>query len=365
MKNKLLEEFKLGDYRLKNRLVMAPLTRMRADADLAPTALNVEYYRQRASAGLIVTEASQISQQAQGYPSTPGIYTEKQVAGWKQVTEAVHQEGGRIFIQLWHVGRVSHSSFHLNKGLPVAPSAIPLNGKTLTATWKQVPYETPRALETDEIRSIINDYRKAAENAKKAGFDGIELHSANGYLLNQFLHETSNQRTDEYGGSVKNRSRLVLEVLEQLIEVWGAGKVGIRLSPFTFAGDVYDPEAYPVYEYLLKKLESLKLTYIHYVRARPNEIDAQSVFEKEKQLWKGYDGTLIAADGFDTETAIDYVENGWADAIAFGRNFISNPDLPKRVAIGALLNPYDRNTFYGGAEKGYTDYPFLKQEEAV
>lgn len=365
MKNKLLEEFKLGDYKLKNRFVMAPLTRMRADADLAPTALNVAYYRQRASAGLIVTEASQISPQAQGYPSTPGIYTEKQVAGWKQVTEAVHQEDGRIFIQLWHVGRISHSSFHPEEGLPVAPSAIPFTGKTLTATWEQVPYETPRALETEEIRAIIGDYRKAAENAKAAGFDGVELHSANGYLLNQFLHATTNQRTDEYGGSVENRARLVLEVLEQLIDVWGAGKVGIRLSPFTFAGDVYDPDAYPVYEYLLKKLESLKLAYIHYVRARPTEIDDASVFEKEKALWKNYNGTLIAADGFDTATAIDYVENGWADAVAFGRHFISNPDLPARVALGAPLNPYDRDTFYGGAEKGYTDYPFLKQEEAV
>lgn len=365
MKNKLLEEFKLGDYALKNRVVMAPLTRMRADADLAPTALNVEYYRQRASAGLIVTEASQISPLGQGYPSTPGIYSEKQVAGWKQVTEAVHREGGRIFMQLWHVGRISHSSFHPEEGLPVAPSAIPLSGKTLTATWEQVPYETPRALETAEIKSIVLDYRRAAENAKKAGFDGVELHSANGYLLNQFLHGKTNQRTDEYGGSVENRARLVLEVLEQLTGVWGAGKVGIRLSPFTFSGDIYDPEAYPVYEYLLKELEHLSLAYVHYVRARPSEIDDELVFEKEKQLWKNYAGTLIAADGFTTETALEYVESGQADAIAFGRNFISNPDLPKRLAVGVVLNPYDRNTFYGGAEKGYTDYPFLQPEEAL
>ena len=362
MKNKLLEQFKLGDYTLKNRLVMAPLTRMRADIDLLPTDLMVEYYRQRSTAGLIITEASQISRQGQGYPQTPGIYTDKQVEGWKNVTKAVHQEEGRIFMQLWHVGRVSHSSLHPDEGLPVAPSAVKPDGQTFTAAWEQVPFETPRALETDEIKAIVQDYRKAAENAKAAGFDGVELHSANGYLLNEFLHAKTNQRTDEYGGSVENRARLVLEVIEELVAVLGAGKVGIRLSPFTFAYDIYDAESYPVYEYLVEKLAPLNLAYIHFVRARPDELEDSTVFENEKTLWKNYPGTIIAADGFSPETALEYVENELADAIAFGRNFIANPDLPERILSRSDLNPYDRTTFYGGGEEGYTDYPFLRTE---
>ncbi len=364
MENKLLTPLRLGDYTLKNRVIMAPLTRMRADADLVPTKLNIEYYRQRSSAGLIITEASQISRLAQGSPMTPGIYSDKQLAGWEKVTDAVHQENGRIFLQLWHVGRISHSSFHPGEGLPVAPSAIRPEGNTLTSEWKQVPFETPRALETSEIKATVRDYKQAAINAKKAGFDGVELHSANGYLLNQFLHGKTNQRTDEYGGSVENRARLALEVIDQLIDVWGTGKVGIRLSPFTFSGDVHDLDALPVYEYLLKELDFRQLAYVHFVRARSTEIEDQMVFEKEKELWNRYSGTIIAADGFTPETAEEYVENGLADAIAFGRSFISNPDLPKRIEINAELNAYDRTTFYGGGEKGYTDYPFLQEQNA-
>ncbi|WP_423127080.1 alkene reductase [Gaoshiqia sp. Z1-71] len=364
MKNKLFTPLRLGDYTLKNRIVMAPLTRMRANADLAPTDLNVEYYRQRSSAGLIITEASQISKQGQGYPLTPGIYTARQVEGWKKVTDAVHAKGGRIFMQLWHVGRVSHSSLHPEEGLPVAPSAIPAEGMTLTANWEQVPFETPRPLETEEIKSIIGDYRRAAINAQKAGFDGVELHSANGYLLNEFLHEKTNQRTDEYGGSVENRARLTLEVIDELVSVWGAGKVGIRLSPFTFSYGIYDPDSLPVYEYLTAKLAAYRLAYVHLIRARPAEIKDQAVFAQEKELWKNYPGTIIAADGFTPDTALEYVENGWADAIAFGRNFIANPDLPERIETDAALNPYDRDTFYGGNEKGYTDYPFLQTQNA-
>ncbi|MCG6190375.1 alkene reductase [Maribellus maritimus] len=364
MENKLLTPLRLGDYALKNRVVMAPLTRMRADVELVPIDLNVEYYRQRSSAGLIITEASQISRLGQGYPMTPGIYSDKQVAGWQKITDAVHKEGSRIFLQLWHVGRISHSSFHTDEGLPVAPSAIQPKGNTLTSDWKQVPFETPRALETSEIKSTIQDYRHAANNAKIAGFDGVELHSANGYLLNQFLHGKTNHRKDEYGGSVENRARLTLEVIDQLVEVWGAGKVGIRLSPFTFSGDVHDLEALPVYGYLLKELNSRPLAYVHFVRARATEIEDQKIFEKEKELWNRYSGTIIAADGFTPETALEYLDNEWAEAIAFGRNFISNPDLPRRIEIGAELNPYDRTTFYGGGEKGYTDYPFLQKQNA-
>ena len=364
MENKLLTPLRLGDFTLKNRIVMAPLTRMRADAELVPTDLNVEYYRQRSSAGLIITEATQISRLGQGYPMTPGIYSDKQVAGWEKVTDTVHKEDGRIFLQLWHVGRISHSSFHPEEGLPVAPSTIRPSGNTLTSVWEQVPFETPRALETEEIKALLKDYRHAAINAKNAGFDGVELHSANGYLLNQFLHGKTNHRADEYGGSVENRARLSLEVIDQLIDVWGIGKVGIRLSPFTFSGDVHDLEALPVYEYLLKELDSRQLAYVHFVRARSTEIKEQKVFEKEKELWNSYSGMIIAADGFTAETAEKYLENKWADAIAFGRNFISNPDLPQRIEIDADLNPYDRTTFYGGGKKGYIDYPFLHKQNA-
>ncbi|MGV8136701.1 MAG: alkene reductase [Mangrovibacterium sp.] len=364
MENTLLTPVQLGDYLLKNRIVMAPLTRMRADEELKPTALNAEYYRQRSSAGLIVTEATQISLMGQGYPSTPGIYNSRQVEGWKRVTDAVHAENGRIFAQLWHVGRISHSSFHPEQGLPVAPSAVKPEGMTLTAQWEQVPFETPRALELNEIKEIIGDYRRAALNARQAGFDGVELHSANGYLLNQFLHLKTNRRTDGYGGSVENRARLVPEVIRELVDVWGSGKVGIRLSPFTQAGDLFDPESFPVYPYLLKELAAYNLAYIHMVRARPSEIDDPAVFEKERELWNQYPGAIIAADGFTAETAQEYIRNEWAEAIAFGRNFLANPDLPRRIATGAGLNPYDRNTFYGGGEKGYTDYPFLQAEPA-
>ncbi|WP_163714588.1 alkene reductase [Mangrovibacterium lignilyticum] len=363
MENNLFTPLRLGDYTLKNRVVMAPLTRMRANpSDLAPTDLNVEYYRQRSSAGLIVTEASQISPLGMGYPLTPGIYSPAQVAGWKKVTDAVHAEEGNIFIQLWHVGRVSHSSLHPEEGLPVAPSAVAAPGMTFTASFEQVPFETPRAITVDEIKQTIQDYRKAAENAKAAGFDGVELHAANGYLLHEFMHETSNQRTDEYGGSVENKARLVFEVLDELVDVLGAGKVGIRLSPFVYPYGEYDPESYEVYQYIIEKLNDYQLAYAHLVRYRQGEIE--HVAEKEAALWKAFNGTIITADGFTPESGEEYVASGKADAIAYGRHFIANPDLPKRIRLKAELNPYDRDTFYGGAEKGYTDYPFLETQKA-
>lgn len=359
MENKLFTSVQLGDIALKNRFVMAPLTRMRATpGSLAPNDLNTEYYRQRSGAGLIITEASQISPIGMGYPLTPGIYSDEQLAGWKKITDAVHAEGGKIVIQLWHVGRVSHSSLHQEEGLPVAPSAVAAPGMTLTAAFEQVPFETPRAITTAEIKQTMADYRKAAENALAAGFDGVELHAANGYLLHEFMHETSNQRTDEYGGSVENKARIVLEALDQLVEVLGAGKVGIRLSPFAFPYGVYDPKSYPVYQYLIEKLNAYKLAYVHFIRYREGEIE--NVAEKESALWKAYTGAKIIADGLTSETAEQLVEQGLADAVAFGRSFIANPDLPKRVQAKAELNHYDRNTFYGGAEKGYTDYPFLE-----
>lgn len=342
---------------------MAPLTRMRATpGSLAPNDLNVEYYRQRASAGLIITEASQISSIGMGYPLTPGIYSAEQIEGWKKITDAVHAEGGKIFVQLWHVGRVSHSSLHPEEGLPVAPSEVAAPGMTFTASFEQVPFETPRAITVEEIKQTIADYRKAAENALAAGFDGVELHAANGYLLHEFMHATSNQRTDEYNGSAENKARIVLEALDALVETLGADKVGIRLSPFAYPYGEYDPKSYEVYQYLVEKLNAYDLAYLHLVRYRQGDIE--NVTAKEEALWKSYKGTIITADGFTPETAAEYVEAGKADAIAFGRNFIANPDLPKRIELEAGLNDYDRDTFYGGAEKGYTDYPFLEKTKA-
>ncbi len=363
MENKLLNGLKLGDLELKNRIVMAPLTRMRANADLAPTELNVEYYRQRSGAGLIITEASQISPLGMGYPLTPGIYSDKQVAGWKKVTRAVHENDGKIFIQLWHVGRVSHSSLHPDEGLPVAPSAIAAEGQTLTVSFEQVPFETPREITNEEIQQTIQDYRKAAENAKAAGFDGVELHAANGYLLHEFLHETSNKRTDSYGGSVENKARLIFEVLDELVAVFGSGKVGMRLSPFAYPYGIYDPKSYEVYQYLVEKLNAYHLAYLHLIRYREG-LDESDTLAKQETLWNSYEGTKIIADGFSPEEAETFVADGIADAIAFGRHFIANPDLPKRIQLQAELNAYDRTTFYGGAEKGYTDYPFLEAEKA-
>ena len=339
---------------------MAPLTRMRAGSEFVPHDLNAEYYAQRASAGLIITEATQISQQGMGYPATPGIYSADQIEGWKKVTEAVHAKGGLIFMQLWHVGHLSHSSHQPDQALPVAPSAIAATGTALTADWKSVPFEVPHALDIAEIKSIIEDYRQAAINAKEAGFDGVELHSANGYLLNQFLHAELNVRNDEYGGSAENRSRLLFEVLDVLVEVWGADQIGIRFSPFFTGYNNQDPEYFETYNYVFTALGAYDLSYIHLIRYRPTEVIDQSLVENEKELWGIYEGNIIAADGFTPESAEEAIVGKLAEAVAFGRLFISNPDLPQRVREGAVLNEYDRNTFYGGAEKGYTDYPFLK-----
>ena len=341
---------------------MAPLTRMRAGSQFVPDELNAEYYAQRASAGLIITEASQISRQGAGYPGTPGIYNEAQVRGWKKVTDAVHAKDGLIFMQLWHVGHISHSSHQPNHALPVAPSAVAATGTALTADWKSVPFEVPHALTTEEIKAIVADYRQAAINAKEAGFDGVELHSANGYLLNQFLHAELNIRTDEYGGSPENRSRLLFEVLDVLVEVWGADKIGVRFSPFFTGHNNLDPEYLDTYTYVFTALGAYDLAYIHLIRYRPTEVPDQELVENEKELWGVFEGNIIAADGYTPESAEEAIVGKIAVAVAFGRLFISNPDLPLRVAEGAALNEYDRNTFYGGTEKGYTDYPFLVKD---
>ena len=360
----LFEPLKLGDLTLKNRVVMAPLTRMRAaQPGNVPTALNATYYAQRAGAGLIISEATQISQQGQGYPATPGIHTDEQTEGWKLVTDAVHEAGGLIFLQLWHVGRVSHPSHQPDGGLPVAPSAIAAkNSGTYSASWKPVALETPRALELSEIPDIVADYAHAAQNARAAGFDGVEVHGANGYLLDQFLHDGSNQRTDAYGGSIESRARLLLEVVDATVAIWGKGRVGVRLSPFGTFDDMYDSDPEALFTYVLKELSARQVAYVHMIEPRSsaageNDKVAENAPSTSALFGKLFDGVFISAGGYDRASAMQAVEKGEVDAVAFGRLFISNPDLVEKLRDNTLLTRYDRSTFYGGGEKGYTDYP--------
>ena len=355
----LFTPFKLGAYDLPNRIVMAPMTRLRADGSV-PWSLNATYYAQRATAGLIVTECAMVSPLSLGYLNCPGIYTPEQVEGWRLVTDAVHQAGGQVFLQLWHSGRVSHPSL-LNGELPVAPSAIAAVGDLHTPIGK-VTMEPPRALETDEIPGIVEQFRQGAENAKAAGFDGVELHGAFGYLIDQFLQDCSNQRTDEYGGSIENRSRFLLEVVGAVVEVWGGEYVGIKLSPsntFYGMGDS-DPEA--TFGYVIKALNPFGLAYIHLME--PNELDLQQdvlnpVTSRFRSL---YQGTIITNGGYNRAKGDAALMNGEADLVSFGKLFIANPDLPSRLEHNAPLNEPDPRTFYGQgkeeAEKGYTDYAF-------
>ncbi len=342
---------------------MAPLTRNRAQAGDVPGPLNAEYYAQRASAGLIVSEATQISRQGQGYPSTPGIYTAEQVEGWRLVTEAVHTEGGRIFLQLWHVGAISHSSFQPGGTLPVSPSGVaPQSGSAVTADWKTVPFEKPRPLELAEIPGIVEDYRHAAENARAAGFDGVEVHGANGYLLEQFLLGNSNLRNDHYGGTIENRSRLLLEAMDTVIAVWGADRVGVRLSPWG-RGYTGEADTIPLYTHVMRKLAEKNLAYVHLIEPHLREGAApipEGALSPLVTFRPFYPGVIISAGGYTRESAIRAVESGLADAVAFGRLFIANPDLPRRLVENKPLNPYDRSTFYGGKEHGYIDYPELE-----
>ncbi|KJC61494.1 N-ethylmaleimide reductase [Bradyrhizobium sp. LTSPM299] len=361
---KLFEPFKLGKLRLPNRLVMAPLTRNRAEpGSFVPSPLAADYYGQRASAGLLITEASQVSHQGQGYQDTPGIYSKAQVEGWKKVTDRVHEHGGRIFIQLWHVGRISHVALQPNGGKPVAPSAIRAKGKTfVNGTFADV--SEPRELELSEIPGIIEDFKRGTANALAAGFDGVEVHGANGYLLDQFAKDGANKRTDAYGGSIENRAKLMLEVTQAAVAEAGADRTGIRISPVTPANDISDSNPQPLFDYIVDHLNALKLTYIHVIEGAtggPRDIAPFDYASLRKRFKQAY----IANNGYDFALANKVLESDAADLIAFGKPFISNPDLVERLKKGAPLNDWDKNTFYGGGAKGYTDYPTLKATEAA
>jgi N-ethylmaleimide reductase len=361
----LLSPLRVGPQQLRHRVVMAPLTRMRAGPGDVPRALNAEYYGQRATAGgLLIAEAAPISATAKGMPATPGIYSEAQVQGWRAVTDAVHAAGGLIFLQLWHVGRISHSSHQPQGGLPVAPSAIAAAGQAFTAAFTRAPFETPRALSTSEVQGVVDSYRAAARNALAAGFDGVEIHAANGYLIEQFLHSRSNQRDDAYGGSIENRARLLLEVSAAVAEVVGAERVGVRLSPFGVANDSGEADPLPLYSHVIAQLGTLGLAYLHLIEPRASgagqaDVDHQDVPSASQLFRPLWPGVLIAAGNYTPASAEAAVAAGHADAIAFGRAFIANPDLPERIRQGAALNAYQRATFYGGDGAGYVDYPRL------
>jgi N-ethylmaleimide reductase len=361
--SKLFEPFKLGPITLPNRAVMAPLTRNRALEGLVPSPLAVEYYGQRASAGLLISEATQISQQGQGYQDTPGIYSKEQIAGWRTITDRVHARGGHIFLQLWHVGRISHTSLQPNGGAPVAPSAIRANGKTFVGgTFADV--SEPRALELSEIPGIIDSFRQGAANAIAAGFDGVEIHGANGYLLDQFAKDGANKRTDAYGGGIENRARLMLEVAKAVVAEIGAERTGIRISPVTPANDISDSNPQPLFDYIVDHLNALKLVYIHVVEGATGGPRDIAPFDYQS-LRNRFKGAYIANNGYDFELANKVLSANEADLIAFGKPFIANPDLVERLKRGAPLNEPDKATFYGGGARGYTDYPALESADAA
>lgn len=369
MPKHLLSPITVGNLTLPNRVVMAPLTRSRAaQPGDVPRALNVEYYTQRASAGMIVTEASQISRQGQGYAWTPGIYTDAQEAGWKTVVDAVHAKGGHIALQLWHVGRISHPLLQENGAAPVAPSEITAaNSQCFVVqpdgTPANIQTGEPRALTLEEIPGIVAQYRQAVVRAKRAGFDMVEVHAANGYLLQQFMATNSNQRTDAYGGSLENRARLTLEAVDAAIAEIGASRVGVRISPHFSAFDIADAEAEPMALYLAKAFNERGIAYLHI--AEPDWVGGPVLTEAfRKELRAAFKGTIICCGGYTAAEADALIISGLADAVAFGRPFIANPDLVARFAAGAELNTPDRSTFYGGEEKGYTDYPTMEQVAA-
>ena len=352
----LFTPYRLGALELKNRLVLAPMTRSRAVEGNVPSPLAPAYYVQRASAGLLITEATQVSLQGVGYIRTPGIHSAEQVAGWKRVTDAVHAAGGVIFAQLWHVGRASHPDFHGGE-LPVAPSAIGFEGEVFTPRGK-TRIVTPRALETAELPGVVEQFRRGAENARAAGFDGVELHGSNGYLLDQFLRDGSNQRTDAYGGSLENRARLPLEVVDAVTRIWAPERVGYRLLPqnFPYMG-MKDSDPASTFTFMATELGRRKLGYLHVTEAVGKVPAAQRLTPRLREAFRG---TLIANGGYDARTGAEVLARGEADLVAYGVPFLANPDLPERYRQSAALNTPDAATFYAGEEKGYTDYPALR-----
>jgi N-ethylmaleimide reductase len=369
----LFEPVRLGRYDLPHRMVMAPLTRSRArQPGNVPSPLNACYYAQRASAALIVTEATQVSQQGQGYAWTPGIHSREQVEGWRLVTDAVHKAGGLIFLQLWHVGRISHPSLQPDGMLPVAPSAIKPSGEAFIENENGegglVPFVTPRALQIEEMPYIVQQYTRGSRNALEAGFDGVEVHAANGYLLDQFINSRSNHRADGYGGAIEKRARLLTEVVEAVSDVWGQDRVGVRLSPLGTFNDMGDDEPEATFSTIAKTLGDHSLAYLHIINpaiagAIEKGIEPDPGALRMLELMRErYRGTLIIAGGFDQETADAWLQQGKADLVAFGRKFLANPDLPERFRSGASLNADDPSTYYGGGAKGYTDYPTLARE---
>lgn len=356
MSRSLLDPLVVGDWNLPNRIVLAPLTRTRASAGRVPNALMATYYRQRATAGLMLTEATSVTPMGVGYPDTPGIWSEEQVEGWKLVTQAVHEAGGRILLQLWHVGRISDPSYLAGQS-PVAPSAITPEGY-LHLLRPQRPFATPRALERDEIPGVVEAYQQGAQNAERAGFDGVEIHGANGYLLDQFLQDSTNKRTDDYGGSIENRARLMLEVTDAVTSVWGARRVGMHLAP---RGDMYsmgDSNPAATFGYVAEQLHQRGLAFI---AAR----ESVGPGRLGPELKRKFGGVYIANEGFTFETANKAIAAGEADAVAFGTLFIANPDLPRRFALQAPLNPPNPVTFYGSGSGGYTDYPALDGNSSI
>ena len=363
----LFEPLRLGALALPNRVIMPALTRMRAGAGGIPTPLNAQYYAQRASAGLNITEATAISAQGHGYPQMPGVHTAEQIAGWRLITDAVHAKSGRIVLQIVHHGRWSHSSYNPDGSLPVAPSAIAPPGNAYTPTFEQRPYEVPRALEIAELPAIVANFRQAARNAREAGFDLVEIHGANGFLLDQFLQDGSNRRTDAYGGTIENRARLLLAVVDGIAVDIGADRTAVRLSPHGNLGGLSDSDTVPHFSYVIRELGKRGLAYLHLVEPRASSAgiaDDASVDSADNAfLFRHlFDGPVITAGGYTPEMGVAVVEAGLADAVAFGRMFIANPDLPKRIRTGAAMNAFDRSTAYGGDARGYTDYPTLDAE---
>lgn len=363
MNSNLFDSFQLGLNTLANRIVMAPMTRLRADGTI-PTPLMAEYYAQRANAGLIITECTMISPLSQGYINVPGIYNDEQVAGWKLVTDAVHGQGGKIYLQIWHSGRVSHSAL-LEGEKPVAPSEIAGIGQLHTPIGK-VDLETPRALETNEIPEIVEQFRQGAVNAMQSGFDGVELHGAFGYLIDQFLQDGSNQREDQYGGSIENRARFLLEVVEAVTQVWGSDRVGIKLSPSNTFYGMYDSDPQATFGYVIKELNSFNLAYIHLMEANEVDLSNRKVINPVLPVFRPfYEGNIITNGGYNKETGNQAIASGKAELVSYGKPYLANPDLVTRFELDAKLNEPNPRTFYGRGDTeeaviGYTDYPVLK-----